>query len=221
MYTTNHSRGLRGAEEFTAMPMPIAEGEALITAQSNVSPSLTSMSALELQRGGEILLSSDRTVGPADVMAASAMQTVRPESSAECPPCPPPSVIYRDRVVYRDRKVPCPPPPPPRIVYRDRYLPGKTVTVPGPTQYVTVPGGSSGASSPGGLPTGFATYDEWWNALGRDAGIPYDPAGASGFSPGGVVPMSPERADVAGGFPWWLLVVGAAVMWYAGKERRS
>lgn len=24
-------------------------------------------------------------------------------------------------------------------------------------------------------PTGFASYDEWWEALGRDAGIPYNP----------------------------------------------
>lgn len=185
----------------TLAPSRAVEGEALIT-QSALTPA-------DQAAGAEL----DEATVLQNLPVADALQTVRP---TECPPCPPPQVVYRDRIVEK------------RI-----NVPGPTVvkTVPGPTQYVYVPAGGSAAAprygtvpAPGAAysaPIGYATYDEWWEALGRDAGVPYEPP--SDQPGGGVSPFSPEQAGSVAGrsFPWWLLLVaGGAAWWVTRKKKR-
>lgn len=199
MYTNGQSRGLRGGRMgATNLTQPV-EGEALITAGS--------ASAAEAQRAGEILLQ------PYDpTMAAGAMQTVRPDAPAECPPCPPPSVIYRDRIV--EKRIPV------------------VTTIPGPTRYVYV-------TTPGPVrtpPTGFATYDEWYNTFGRSAGLPYNPpgggqnaspepapAGAGEDGPGagsGVDIYDIDAGSTGKGILWWVIAAAAGTAWYLESRKK-
>lgn len=183
MYATRPSRRLHAAE---LMSSPRAvEGEALVdTARV--------MTAGEAAASGEFLMRP--TAEPNVLEAVDTMQTVRP---VECPPCPPPTVLYRTVT---------------------KMVPGPAV--PGPTQYVYVRSPApSREMTPEGQPgsIGFDSYDDWWNALGREAGLPYDPPTAV---PGGPGPLSiPEQAGVAGGFPWWLLLAAGGI-WLATRKKR-
>lgn len=167
----------------TARTAPV-EGEALITT-NYLSPAEQAAGA-ELDET-TVLRNLDPTLPVAD-----AMQTVRPVT-AECPPCPPPQVIYRDRVVEK--------------------------TVRGPTQYVYLPGPApAGSPLPSyRLPPGRVEED----AYGAVA-LPYGADSAAGLPGGGAAVVSPEQAAASAGsrFPWLLLLAAAgAAYWYTRKER--
>jgi len=189
MYAARAHTRLRAATTLVAsLPTAqVAEGEALV--------SQGVLTSSEAQRSAEVPMQA--TTDPNVLEAVDTMQTVRP---VECPPCPPPTVITRT--------VPGP----------VRTVPGPVQTVPGPVRYVylPVPPGTN-LQDVAAQPIGFASYDEWWNALGRDAGIPYNPPA----SPGGPAPLStPEQAGAVGHFPWLLLIAGGGLLWYFARKKR-
>ena len=126
--------------------------------------------------------------------ADAAMQTVRPDAGLECPPCPPPQVVYKDRIVYRDRFV-------------DRPV---QVPVPGPTQYVYVDrAGQTFTMPPAGMLPGGSSPSSVPNSVGTPE--PMDDASAGHAADAGAT----RRRSY-----WWLLLVGGAA-YLALRERKS
>lgn len=148
---------------------------------------------------------------------AGAMQSVRPEEYAsgmatvgpaapDCPPCPPPRIIYRDRIVEKKVLVPGP------TVFVDRA---------GPTQYIHVPGGSmqlpgAGYSSLPGAGAAYATVPPGSAAANKPEPSPEDWTGATPLFEG----SRAGELRSTGKFPWWLVLVGAGVMYTMMMRRK-
>lgn len=125
--------------------------------------------------------------------APSVTQETPPMASDPiCPPCPPPRIEYRDRIVYRDKIV------------------EKRVEVPGPIQYVY-------RDSPGSQDTnlqtgpGFGEESESVRYLQPpaetdDYTTPYAPA-PTDTPTGDTATNSKDHGNKK--FPWWLVVLGA------------
>lgn len=184
MYQTHRRRGNRLGQDLTLATsrngvVQASEGESLITAQ-------------------QALLSDH--VRSSEIPVFSTAPGMMEVPSEPRPDCPPPQIIYRDRIV--EKRVEVPTPGPTQYIYVDRAVPGGMTTGP-----YTPPSG------------GFA--DQPPNIMTSYSDAYYGPVPGASSGPSDTEEFVVAAVEQPRKFPWWLLAVAGGAAWWFSQERKK